>query len=89
MKVKSLSRVFTTPWTVAYQAPLSMGFSRKSTGVGCHCLLQARELKVPKVLKIVKISFLMFQFFAILRNTPFLQKGAGFGFVSESSFAWA
>ena len=29
MKVKSLSRVrlFATPWTVAYQAPLSMGFS--------------------------------------------------------------
>ena len=31
MKVKSLSRVrlFTTPWTVAYQAPPSMGFPRQ------------------------------------------------------------
>ena len=31
MKVKSLSRVrlFATPWTVAYQDPLSMGFSRQ------------------------------------------------------------
>ena len=31
VKVKSLSRVrlFTTPWTVAYQAPRSMGFSRQ------------------------------------------------------------
>ena len=29
-----------TPWTAAYQAPPSMGFSRKSTGVGCHFLLQ-------------------------------------------------
>ena len=31
MKVKSLSRVrfFATPWTVAYQAPLSVGFSRQ------------------------------------------------------------
>ena len=30
-KVKSLSRVqlFVTPWTVAYQAPLSVGFSRQ------------------------------------------------------------
>ena len=30
-KVKSLSHVqlFATPWTVAYQAPLSTGFSRK------------------------------------------------------------
>ena len=26
--------------TVARQAPLSMGFSRKNTGVGCHALLQ-------------------------------------------------
>ena len=35
MKVKSESevacrvRLFTTPWTAAYQAPLSMGFSRQ------------------------------------------------------------
>ena len=30
-KVKSLSRVqlFATPWTVAYQAPQSIGFSRQ------------------------------------------------------------
>ena len=31
MKVKAFSRVrlFETPWTVAYQTPLSMGFSRQ------------------------------------------------------------
>ena len=31
VKVKSLScvRLFATPWTVVYQAPLSMGFSRQ------------------------------------------------------------
>ena len=29
-----------TPWTVACQAPLSMGFSGKNTGVDCHFLLQ-------------------------------------------------
>ena len=31
LKVKSLSRVqlFVTPWTLAYQASLSMGFSRQ------------------------------------------------------------
>ena len=47
VKVKSLSRVrpLATPWTAAYQAPPSMGFS-KSTGVGCHCLLwQSRRLR--------------------------------------------
>ena len=42
VKVKSLScaQLLVTPWTVAYQAPPSVGFSNKSTGVGCHCLLR-------------------------------------------------
>ena len=29
-----------TPWIVVCQAPLSMGFPSKNTGVGCHFLLQ-------------------------------------------------
>ena len=42
VKVKSFScvRLLVTPWTAAYQAPLSMDFPGKSTGVGCHCLLR-------------------------------------------------
>ena len=32
--------VFAIPWTVAHQAPLSLGFSSKNTGVGCCALLQ-------------------------------------------------
>ena len=46
VKVKSLSRVrpFATPWTAAYQAPLSMGFSRQEYWSGLplpspYCLL--------------------------------------------------
>ena len=31
---------FATLWTVACQAPLSMGFSSKNTGMDCHALLQ-------------------------------------------------
>ena len=34
------SNAFVTPRTAARQAPLSMGFSRQDTGVGCHSLLQ-------------------------------------------------
>ena len=36
MKVKVLScvRLFATPWTVAYHAPLSMGFSRQESWSG-------------------------------------------------------
>ena len=33
-------RLFATPWTVTHRAPLSMGFSRKNTGVDCCALLQ-------------------------------------------------
>ena len=33
-------QLFATPWTIACQAPLSMGFSRQDTGVGCHAPLQ-------------------------------------------------
>ena len=35
------------PWTVAYQAPSCMGFSGKSTAVGCHFLLQGIETHLP------------------------------------------
>ena len=42
VKVKSLSHVwlFATPWTVAYQAPLSMGFSRQDYWSRLPFLLQ-------------------------------------------------
>ena len=33
-------RICATPWTAAYQAPLSMDFPGKSAGVGCHYLLR-------------------------------------------------
>ena len=42
VKVKSFScvRLFATPWSAAYQAPLRpWDFPGKITGVGCHCLL--------------------------------------------------
>ena len=43
VKVKSLSRarLFVTPWTVAgTKVPHPWDFQVKSTGVGCHFLLQ-------------------------------------------------
>ena len=33
-------QLFATPWTIALQAPLSMGFSRQQYWMGCHALLQ-------------------------------------------------
>ena len=36
----SHNRLFAVLWTVAHHVPLSIGFSRKNTGVGCHALLQ-------------------------------------------------
>ena len=36
----SCLQLFVTSWTIAHQAPLSMGFSRKEHWRGCHFLLQ-------------------------------------------------
>ena len=38
-------RLYATPQTAAHQAPLSLGFSSKNTGVGCHFLLQCMKVK--------------------------------------------
>ena len=50
VNVKSLSRVrlFVTPWTVAYQAPLSMGFSRQQYWSGLP-LPSPRDLPNPEI----------------------------------------
>ena len=51
MKVKSESKslshvqLLVTPWTVAHQAPPSMGFSRREYLSGCHRLLQCVKMK--------------------------------------------
>jgi len=39
-QLHSRVRLFATLWTVAHQAPLSMGYSRQDNGVGCHFFLQ-------------------------------------------------
>ena len=36
----SCVQLFATLWTVVCQAPLSVGFFRQDTGVGCHAFLQ-------------------------------------------------
>ena len=47
VQLPSRVQVFVTPWTtVAYPAPLPMGFSRQSIEVGCHCFLWYK----PKVI---------------------------------------
>ena len=38
-------RLCATPQTAAHQAPLSLGFSRQNSGVGCHFLLQCMKVK--------------------------------------------
>ena len=50
VKGKSLScvQLLETPWTAAHQAPPSMGLSRQSTGVGCHCLLRLEAAEISK-----------------------------------------
>ena len=38
-------RLCATPWMAAYQAPLSLGFSKQEHWVGCHFLLQCMKVK--------------------------------------------
>ena len=54
VKVKSLSRVrpSATPWTAAFKAPPSMGFSRQEYWSGCHCLLHLISLVLILLLKV-------------------------------------
>ena len=60
MKVKSLSRVqlFMTPWTAAYQAPLSMGFSRQEYWSGLPLpspkTFYALPITLPTKVRLVK-----------------------------------
>ena len=53
VKVKSLSRVrlLAAPWTAAYQAPPSVGFSRQEYWSGCHCL---REFINPESISFIE-----------------------------------
>ena len=56
VKVKSLSRVrlFGTPWTVAYQSPLSVGFSRQECWSGLP--FPSPVILEPKKTKSVTVS---------------------------------
>ena len=66
MKVKSLSHVqfLTTPWTVAHQAPPSMGFSRQEYWSGGRYLLCSYIRVDPKSRKSLcfkKLNFVQFE----------------------------
>ena len=64
VKVKSLSRVqlFATPWTAAYQAPPSMGFSRQEYWNG-----------VPSPSLMLKANSFKFFLFSFMIKTCFLR----------------
>ena len=71
VKVKSLScvQLFTTPWTAAYQAPPSMGFSRQEYWMGCHCLLQMYSI-FPQTGNIGPWIFLSSSIYYSFNNYP-------------------
>ena len=74
VKVKSLSQVqlFVTPWTAAYQAPLSMGFSRQEYWSGvplpspnaaliwafCNFHMEAKDIGAKSGLALCTVSLL-------------------------------
>ena len=59
-------RLFETPWTAAYQAPLFMGFSRQEYWSGVPLpspmtnlgsLLKSRDITLPTNVRLVKLWF--------------------------------
>ena len=72
--------LFVTPWTVAFQASLSMGFSEQNAGVACHSLFQ--EIFWPR--NKTQVSCLAGGFFTT--NTTWQENALKRGyFVSTSS----
>ena len=72
MKVKSLSRVrlFATPWTAAYKAPPSMGFSRQEYW---------NWVPLPSPVDLCIVSFISFSFiYALIFMISFLLLTLGF-----------
>ena len=75
MKVKSLSRVrlLATPWTVAHQAPPSMGFSRQEywSGVPLPSPVKKTKQKANKQKQMTKLSLLYSSSFLLRFNHYF------------------
>ena len=78
MLTHSVTSDSATPWTVAHQAPLSVGFSRlEYTGVGCRSLLQGTFLTqrsnpgLPHCRQI--LYHLANQVAAVIKNPPGLE----------------
>ena len=70
LKVKSLSRVrpSATPWTAAYQAPLSMGFSRQEYWSGVPLPSPSCIFTKHKTHFIIKCKYLCILIFVFLGN---------------------
>ena len=68
MKVRSLScvRLFTTPWTAAYQAPPSMAFSRQEYWSGLPLPTPYKGLHKINILYWLKSKFMAVEFQTVL-----------------------
>ena len=82
LKVNSLSRVqlFATPWTVAYQAPLSMGFSRQLYWSGVP-LPSLQESSIGPQFESINSSALSFLYGPILTSVHDYWKNHSFDYV--------
>ena len=81
MKVKSLScvQLLATPWTAAYQAPLSMEFSRQEYWSGVpspslmtnlDCILKSQDIILQTTIHIVKALVFPVQFHSVAQSCP-------------------
>ena len=69
-------RLSVTPWTVACLAPLSMGSPGRSTGVGCHALLQGLfPTQGPALHLLCLLCLLRWQALAVVGSLPLAPPG--------------
>ena len=78
MKVKSLSRVqlIATPWTAAYQAPLSMGFSRQEYWSGVP--LPSPKVSTGAWIYLWAFYFVPFIYISVFAPVPHCLDDCGF-----------
>ena len=68
MKLLSCVGLFMTPWTVAYQAPPSMGFPGQEYCSGLTCLLQGIYSEETKIEKDTRTPLFIAALFTIART---------------------
>ena len=88
MKQSLVASDSVTPWTVADQAPLSMEFSSKNTGMGCHFHLQGIFLTQGSNMLLLCLLHCRQILYPLSHGGNFLQKEVSLFFYREQKIEY-